>query len=411
MTEPSEPQTQKRDFKAGETIMVQGDKGNSAYIIEEGQVEILIDRPDGKVYKVGTRGPGTIIGEMAIVDEAPRTASVKAVEDCKLLEITRDDYSQRLNTTDPVIQMVTQVILTRYRDTLTRAEILCEENMYPPPEELERDLSIQTDVVESVRIANEFQSALENGDLEMHYQPIIDLAKGRIVGFESLMRWEHPTQGPLSPGIFIPIAEKSGLIVEATKWAVRESCHGLKRIEKALGQQDPLYISVNFSSHDFAEPDFLDNLMTITRDTGIDPKQLKLEITERLLIQQPDNAKETLKKCREAGISIAIDDFGTGYSSLSYLYYFPIDVLKIDQSFIRAMYRDDKSLELVKSIIGLGLNMELGIIAEGVEDIEEAKLLQNMGCDCAQGYYFARPMKEEDVIALLKDWETIELRA
>lgn len=400
----------KKSFKAGEVIMRQGERGDCAYIIEEGQVEILIERTGGS-QQVGTRGPGTIIGEMAIVDDAPRTATVKALKDCKMLEITRDDFSMRLKTTDPVIQMISQVILTRYRDTLTRTEILRDGGDQPPPEALERSYTARTDVVESVKIANEFKSALHNNELELHYQPVIDLEGGGVLGFEALMRWTHPKDGFISPGVFIPIAEKSGLIVEASKWAVKEACAALGRIERALGISRKLYMSVNFSSHDFVEPDFVENLLSTIKECRVEPEQLKLEITERLLIQQPDNAKETLEACRDAGIDIAIDDFGTGYSSLSYLYFFPIEILKIDQSFIRAMYKENRSLELVRSIVGLGKNMGLTIVAEGVENIEEARLLQSMGCDSAQGYYFARPMPEAKIIELLRGWEPVRIPA
>lgn len=399
-----------KTFKAGEIVMRQGETGDCAYIIEEGEVEILIERPDGKSHQVGTRGQGTIVGEMAIVDNAPRVATVVATKACKMLEITREDFAQRLKTTDPVIHMITRVILTRYRDTLTRAEILRESLQNPPPEAMERTFAENTDVVESVKIANQFKEALDAGELMLHYQPIVDLSTGKVTGFEALMRWIHKEQGFISPGVFIPIAEKSGLIVEASKWALKEACAALKRISAATGD-DSLYMSVNFSSHDFAEADFVSNIMQTTTDSGLHPSRVKLEITERLLIQQPDNAKAALQACRDQGIGISIDDFGTGYSSLSYLYYFPIDTLKIDQSFIRVMYKEARSLELVKSIIGLGKNMGMAIVAEGVESIEEARMLQTLGCDTAQGYYFAKPMAENDVIQKLNDWKPQKIYA
>lgn len=399
----------RRTFKAGDIILKQGEMGDCAYIIEEGQVEISIRRADGQTQVVSTRGAGTIIGEMAIVDAAPRTATITALKDCKMLEITRDDFAQRLKISDPVIQMVSQVILTRFRDTLTRAEILHESSAVPPPEILERHYATQTDVVESVTISNELKHALDHDELALHYQPIIDLQQGTVIGFEALMRWTHPEKGFISPGVFIPIAEKSGLIVEASKWALKESCAALKRMEAALGQSEKLYVSVNFSSHDFAESDFVENTVGTTLASGLKPWQIKLEITERLLMQQPDMAKETLQKCKDAGMGISIDDFGTGYSSLSYLYYFPIETLKIDQSFIRAMEKDTRSRELVKSIIGLGQNMGLSIIAEGVETREEGVILRDMGCEAAQGYHFAKPLPEDKVIALLQNWQPLKL--
>lgn len=399
-----------KTFKVGDLIMKQGEKGDCAFIIEDGIVEILIEGPSGDERSIGTRGNGTIIGEMALVDDAPRTATVKAVKDCKMLEITREDYSQRLKTTDPVIQMISQVILTRYRDTLKRAEIVGESLTYPPPEMIERTISEQSDVFESVKITNKFRDALDKDILEMHYQPIIDLSKGEIIGFEALMRWTDPQDGFISPGLFIPIAEKSGLIVEASKWALRTSCQALKRMQDKTGSPD-LYMSVNFSSHDFAEDDFVDGITKTITSSGVKPNHVKLEITERLLIQQPDNAKDTLLACRNKGIGISIDDFGTGYSSLSYLYYFPIDTLKIDQSFVRAMKKDVRSLELVKSIVALAKNLNLSCVAEGVEEAEEAELLRDMGCESVQGFYYARPMAENDVIEFMENWDAKKMTA
>lgn len=404
----AEQVNKQRTFKSGDVIMRQGEKGESAFIIEEGKVEIIIERPGGEKQNVGTRGPGSIIGEMAIVDNAPRTATIVAVEKCSLLEITQEDFSRRLKNADPVLRMTTQVILTRYRDTLIRAEIRGDNYNWPPAEAVELGYAEETDAVENIKIANEFQAALENGDLSLHYQPIIDIQEGGIVGFEPLMRWEHAEKGFISPGIFIPIAEESGLIVEASKWALGEACMALKRIEQKTGR-DGLYMSVNFSSRDFAVEGFVDTAYQIISKSDVNTSQIRLEITERLLMQQPDNARETLNLCRDAGMSIAIDDFGTGYSSLSYLHYFPIDTLKIDQSFVRDMSKNENSLELIKSIIALGQNLSMSIVAEGVEEESEAKLLKELNCEAAQGYYFARPLPEKEAMALLKDWQKVQL--
>ena len=218
------------------------------------------------------------------------------------------------------------------------------------------------------------------------------------------MRWNHPKKGFISPAIFIPVAEESGLIIEASKWALREACHALKRIEAAVGMERKLYMSVNFSSADFSSDDFVTNVYNTISESDVAPEQVHLEITERVLIQQPDRAKDTLRMCRKAGMGIAIDDFGTGYSSLSYLHYFPIDTLKIDQTFVRDMHKNEHSLALVNSIVTLGQNMHMTTVAEGVEVREEAHKLREMGCELAQGYLFAKPMSESDLIALLTHW-------
>ncbi|NCC21098.1 MAG: EAL domain-containing protein [Alphaproteobacteria bacterium] len=393
----------KRDFKAGDIIMRQGEKGECAYIIEEGRVEIFIESDNGTIHRVGTRGPGAIIGEMAIIDDAPRTATIKAVEDCRMLEISRDDFSRRLKNTDPVIQTVSQVVLTRYRDMLARAEIFRESNSSPPPEEVERSFLEETDAVEMIKLANDFRDALRNRQLSLHYQPIIDLRSGDIQGFEALVRWEHPERGFLSPGLFIPMAEDTGLIVDASKWVLEESCRALKRIESLTGYDSGFYMSVNFSSTDFASEDFVEGLYDTLSRTDVSANRLCLEITERILMSQPESARETLEMCCKAGMKIAIDDFGTGYSSLSYLHSFPIQVLKIDRSFITEMMHKKESLELVRSIIALGKNLNMTVTAEGVENPREAQTLLEMECDSAQGFWFSRPQAEKDVIKMIRD--------
>jgi len=400
-----------KNFKSGDVIMQQGEHGECAYIIEEGQVEILIEKAKGLIQRVGTRGPGTIIGEMAIVDEEPRVATIKAIQDCKLLEISRSDFNRRLENADPVIRAISQIILTRYRDMLTRAAILKEAWSYPTPEELEVEQVGQTKIVETIKMTNEFQEALNSGQLSLNYQPIVNLKTGKVDGFEALMRWNHPEKGFISPAVFIPIAEESGLIVEASRWALKESCRALKRIEKHVDYNHELFMSVNFSSTDFAEESFLEQLYNILSATDVSPKKVHLEITERLLMSQPENAKETLNMCRESGLGIAIDDFGTGYSSLSYLHYYPIDTLKIDQTFIRNMHQEDTAMELVKSILALGKNMNMVTVAEGVEDLSEAQKLMEMGCDRAQGYYFAKPLPETEVTELLMNWNSQKVLA
>lgn len=389
-----------KSIRAGDLLIRQGEAGKSAYIVEEGRVEIYIEK-DGKPQFVGTRGPGTMIGEMALIDDDTRTANVRALEDCKLIEITREDFLRRLNATDPVMQTVMRVLMTRYRDTLFRSEIVRESLGWPPPEEVEKNFMQETKTMDSLRLENEFKNALTNGQLSLNYQPIVSLVDGQIQGFEALMRWNHPEKGFISPGVFIPMAEETGLIVEASKWALKESCRALKRMESHVGQNPNLYMSVNFSAKDFAEETFLEDLYQIISESDVRPTQIQLEITEGLLMSQPENAKATLDMCRKAGLKIAIDDFGTGYSSLSYLHTYPINTLKIDQSFVRDMLKNPASMELAKSIITLGQNLNMTITAEGVEHKEEGIVLRDLGCESAQGYYFAKPLPEKDITELL----------
>jgi len=392
-----------KHFKAGEIIMAQGDAGTCAYFIQEGRVGIVVEKEDGKVLDMGTRGPGSIIGEMAIVDNQPRSATIRSLENCRLLEITKDDFARSVRGANPIVRLIAQVILMRYRDILRRSQILSSEAAgAQSPELLEKEYAEQINVVQAIKMANEFKVAIATGQLRLHYQPIISIATGRILGFEALMRWQHPERGLIPPDLFIPMAEDSGLIIEASRWAVREVCHLIKRLDGQRPDLGNVYFSVNMSATDFDEQGFLETFHGILDATSTCASRLNLEITERLLLKQPKNVKETLDRCRELGIGVVIDDFGIGYSSLSYLHQYPIDTLKIDKSFIHKMRQDAKVLGLVKSILSLRDNLAIRVIAEGVEEAEEAELLASLNCDVAQGYYFSRPVAEEHLYPLLE---------
>ncbi len=390
-------------FSSGEIIFKQGEKGDCAYLIEEGVVDVLLLMPDGHEQLISTRGQGALIGEMVLIDDLVRTATIRARSECRLLEIKQDDFRNRLDQTDPIIRMAAKVILLRYRDTLSRINVMGESGVYPTAEDIERSTANSDDALRSVKMANEFKHALQNGELELYYQPINDLKDGQTVGFEALMRWNHPERGLISPNDFIPVAEESGLIIEASKWALREACEALGRIEQALGMTGLLYVSVNFSGKDLAAENFTQYVYEILSETDTDPSNIQLEITERMLIQQPEKTRETLEMCRSAGLKIAIDDFGTGYSSLSYLHHFPIDCIKIDRAFITNMQKNESSMRLVQSIIHLAKNLGMTVTAEGVEEPEEVAILGNLDCDYAQGYFFAKPMPEAQIIATLRN--------
>ena len=391
----------KKLFHAGDIILRQGDEGDCAYIVESGHIEIIIEKENNLVQKIGTRGPGSIIGEMALVDKKPRTASIRAIDECVLLEITQDDFDTRLENSDPVIQMITKVILARYRDMMERAQILKTEDVTKTPEQHEKGLIEQTNAVENIKLANELKQAIDNEAFDLYYQPILDVKTAQIKGFEALIRWNHIEKGFISPDIFIPLAEESGLIVDISRWVALEACKALQHLKENAVHND-LFVSVNFSALDFSDPSFKSYLHHVLEKTNIAPSEIHIEITERLLMNNPNNARETLEACQQDGMLISIDDFGTGYSSLSYLHHFPIDILKIDRSFINNMVDDKNALELVKSIIDLSHNLGMKVIAEGVETQEQSNMLKNMNCDQMQGYYYAKPMPLHDFIAYLQ---------
>ncbi|WP_210640566.1 EAL domain-containing protein [Pseudomonas sp. Tri1] len=246
--------------------------------------------------------------------------------------------------------------------------------------------------------------ALQRKEFVLHYQPKLDLTSGKVVGVEALVRWNRPNHGLVFPSDFIPVAEDSGLIVPLSQWVLQEACQQACRWQ-AQGMR-ALYLSVNISAIDFRQRGFVEGIARTLKETGFDPTQLELEITESVLMQNIDTTVATLKAIKHLGIRLAIDDFGTGYSSLSYLQKFPVDVLKIDQSFVGDLSIDSNDAKLVSTIISLGKSLNLHIIAEGVETREQLEFLKIHQCEEAQGYYFSKAVEPQAFLEWVTEWET-----
>lgn len=242
-------------------------------------------------------------------------------------------------------------------------------------------------------LENDLRTALENGEFTIHYQPILALEKNQLVGFEALLRWNHPTHGNIPPADFIPVAEASGLIVPITAWTLHEACGQLKAWIDEFHPNTKLTISVNLSAVMFSEPDLAQMIEGVLQETGLPPSYLKLEITETSIVEDAEAATRMLQACRAMGVQVYIDDFGTGYSALSYLHQFPIDTLKIDRTFVGRIQEDGSNTEVVRTIIALARELNLEVIAEGVETEAQFDYLKKLGCQGGQGYYIARPLE------------------
>ncbi len=254
--------------------------------------------------------------------------------------------------------------------------------------------------VERQSIEENLRRALERQEFALHYQPKINLRTGEISGAEALLRWMHPVRGPVSPAQFIPVAEDCGLILPIGQWVLREACKQARAWADA-GLPLPT-MAVNISSMEFREDNFIESVFTTLSETGLDPKSLELELTESVLMKRAESAASVLKTLRSRGAQIAVDDFGTGYSSLSYLRKFPINALKIDQSFVRQITSTPDDTTIVTAVISMGRSLKLRVVAEGVETQEELTFLRARLCDEAQGYYFSRPVRPEQFAKLLK---------
>lgn len=253
--------------------------------------------------------------------------------------------------------------------------------------------------LERLALESALRRALEQNEFVLHYQPKVNLASQRIVGVEALLRWQHPVSGLLPPADFIPVAEETGLIVPIGEWVLRTAC-AQSRSWRDQGLP-PMRIAVNLSPRQFAHEGMLQDVERMLSEAGVDSTALELEVTESMVMRDPQRAARLLSKLRTTGVSVAIDDFGTGYSSLSYLKRFPIDSLKIDRSFVRDLPLDGEDVAITQAVIVMAHSLGLKVIAEGVENEDQADFLRARGCDEAQGYYFSRPIPADEFARLL----------
>jgi diguanylate cyclase (GGDEF)-like protein/PAS domain S-box-containing protein len=264
--------------------------------------------------------------------------------------------------------------------------------------------SMRTWATSRLELENGLRQALEREEFEVYYQPQVDLRTGRTVGFEALVRWHHPERGMVSPSEFIPVAEETGLIVPLGWWVLKEACRQAREWQEQYATDPPLLMNVNLSAKQLKRPDVVQTVERLLKETGMEPRFLSMDITETALIATPENESTiALKRFRELGVWNSIDDFGTGYSSLAYLKRLPADILKVDKSFVDGLGETVEDMALVQLIVDTAHTLGMHVVAEGVENAEQAKQLKEMGCDIAQGYYFSEPLSLEEASAFIID--------
>ena len=249
-------------------------------------------------------------------------------------------------------------------------------------------------VTNKVEIEQDLRQSLERDELEVYYQPKLDLKTSRVYGMEALVRWNHPERGQVAPGDFVPLAEETGLISEVGLWVLISSCVQVQTwIDKGY---QPMPVSVNLSGRQLENSDIIAQVAHVLARTGLRPELLELELTESILMKRPEEVISILQQLKAMGVKLSIDDFGTGYSSLNYLRKFPIDLLKIDRAFVRDITNNKEDRLIVQSVIALAKSLDLKVLAEGVETREQEDVLRKEGCDYVQGFYIGRPIKSED---------------
>jgi len=375
---------------AGETLFREGDPPGPAYLIEKGAVEITATR-DGARMVLGTLGGGDLLGEMALIDQAPRTASATALEECALLVIDRSQIAERLAQADPIIRALLEGQLKRYRGALAvmQGQAPAEDGA-PDAAEL---LGIG-----KIRLEAQLREALNQRALDLRLQPLLDIPRGSVGGYEALIRWTHPERGPVSPAEFIALAEETSLIVPVGEYVLDGACSALTTFHRQGGAQLP-FIAINVSARQLAEERLIDRIVARTEAAGLPHAAVKVEITESQALDYPV-VKAVIARCHEHGIQVALDDFGTGYSNLGHLHELGFDTVKVDQSFARTMLKSPRAMAIVRAIVTMVHDLGADVVVEGIETEEQLAVLRELGCRYAQGYLIGKPQPIEELLAL-----------
>lgn len=265
------------------------------------------------------------------------------------------------------------------------------------------DIKMRSHAFSRLEIEQDLRSALENGEFQLYYQPILSMRSNELVSLEALIRWVHPTRGLLLPGEFLPIAEESGLILPIEKWVLHEACSQLRQWHEKYPSLQNVSINVNVSNRQFAQSNFVDGVMKTLAATGLSSKFLKLEITESVLISNYTAANEVFTKLRNSGVQLEIDDFGSGYSALGYLQRFPISAIKIDKSFVDEIGKSRRGTELIRAIISMARELGMEAIAEGIETDEQLDRLKELSCHLGQGFLLSKPLDKNAAEKILEE--------
>jgi len=326
-----------------------------------------------------------------------------------------DDFSQPFYISEHTLHVSVSIGIACYPDDTTSVDGLlrdCESAMFQAKQRggtnfryYSQDMREKSK--ERLYLENELRRAISRHELDVFYQPQVNLRTGKIVGVEALARWTHPKLGMVSPVQFIPVAEEIGLISEIGQWVMKRACADMTLMQK--DRKEALRLSINLSAHQFMDDNLVQKIANVLNETGFPPENLELEITESLFMEDVDNVAETLNILSGQGIRVSMDDFGTGYSSLSYLKRFPINTIKVDRSFVKDIISDEDDALIVRATIQMAHSLSLDIVAEGVETEEQLRFLINQKCDKIQGFYFSRPLSFSALVSLMAENRQIEL--
>lgn len=391
-------------YKTGDQIFREGDTGDCAYLIESGSVEVSITRGN-ESFRVNILGMNDLFGEMALIDKRPRMATVTALDETRVIRISRSLIEEKLSGADPLIGHLLRLILKRFR----QSHYSLLEKDQPAYEEIDKEFEdalsrTQENLILNVRIASDIKDALQRGEFQQYYQPIISTADNKLAGYEALCRWIHPDYGMITPTQFLDIAEYTDQTLAIGIWSLEQICHDFNKFfrDAADSSRQTLFVSVNLSDRQLINAKHVAQFSNIIRGAEVEPDCIRFEISETLLSGHLKHAKMILSALRGQGFRLSLDNFGTGYSSLSLLQKFPVENIKIDRGFISHMLSDYESMQIVMASIGLARALDMEVTAEGVESEETLKKLVELQCPYAQGYYISRPLPLPGAIEYLE---------
>ncbi len=387
-----------RQLEAGDVLFREGETADCAFIVEAGQLEISINT-HGQRSIIRHVGQGGIVGELGFFTNARQTATAMALEPTRLTTISREQLTERVSQADPILKLLVKMLLDRQPGG--HRSVLAGDQPSLLPEEIVGEYLDHG--VDRIRLEAELRDALGKEQLEVCYQPMLELDQGRIAGFEALIRWQHPERGMLSADLFISLAEETRLIVPVGLYVFERACRQLLVFDQAAQKNSadrPLFMSINVSTRQISDPEFIEQAAALTRELGVSTRQIKLEITETLTADL-EQARRFTRRCKALGFSVALDDFGTGYSSLSTLSRLDIDTVKIDQSFVQPIRHHPRGRDLLRGIVDLARNLDFETVIEGIETEHQLAFVEGLGCDYAQGYFIGRSLSVDQVLSLL----------
>ena len=384
----------RKTLTAGEYLFLEGERPGSAFLIEEGVVEIQVSRAgrtDGlrQPIVLARLGPGELVGEMSAVDHTLHTVSAVAATEVVVLTVDSEQIRDRLTNADPIVRMLLEGQMKRYRSMLSllRGEVFVGDDATRSVVDDEHGLS-------KFRLEGHLREALRQHRLEVRYQPIVEVATGRTAGYEALVRWDHPTRGPVSPDEFIKLAEETSLIMPVGEYVFDAACAALVRL-----RAEPMpFVAVNVSARQLASPGLIQRVVERRDALGLPPGCIKVEITESQALDY-EQVAEVIAHCHANAIAVSLDDFGTGYSHLTHLHQLDFDTIKIDQAFVREMFTSDKTMSIVRAIVALGQAIHADLVVEGIETREQLDFLGSIGCRYAQGFLIGKPAPLETALA------------